>query len=233
VAYLSFGATGFGSSIIAVPVLAHLMPLTFVMPLVTAVDGGAVTLSTIRQWRQVDWREFGRIFIPAAIGIALGSTLLVNLPGNIALLSLGVFVIAFALYTLIGTRQWKAIDSRWALPYGLFGGVFSALFGAGGVIYMSYLSSRIEDKTALRATSAMCVGSAVVLRAVAFAFTPLWSQPGMLSLIALLLPCMIVGYAIGNHLHLRLSVATSRRAIACLLLANGVLLVFRAVRALL
>jgi len=227
-AYLSFGATGFGSSIIAVPVLAHVLPLTFVVPLITVTDGGAVTLSTIRQWRQVDWPEFRRIFIPASIGIALGSTLLVNLPRNIALIALGAFVILFALYTLSGARQWQAIDTKWAIPAGLFGGVFSALFGTGGPIYMSYLSSRIDDKTALRATSAMCVASAVVLRAVLFAFTPLWFQPGMWTLIMLLLPCMVIGYAIGNHLHLRLSVAMLRGGIAWLLLANGVLLILRA-----
>ena len=37
-AYSVFGATGFGSSIISVPVLAHLLPLPFVVPLVIAVD---------------------------------------------------------------------------------------------------------------------------------------------------------------------------------------------------
>ena len=37
-AYTVFGATGFGSSIIAVPMLAHWFPLTFAVPLVTALD---------------------------------------------------------------------------------------------------------------------------------------------------------------------------------------------------
>jgi len=63
---------------------------------------------------------------------------------------------------------------------------------------------------------------------VLFAFTPLWFQPGMWTLIMLLLPCMVIGYTIGNHLHLRLSVATLRGGIAWLLLANGVLLILRA-----
>jgi uncharacterized membrane protein YfcA len=228
IAYLAFGATGFGSAIISVPTLAHILPLTFVVPLVTAIDLFAVGTAMFRQWRQVAWREFLRLFVPQAGGIALGSTLLVNLPRTAALVALGVFVAAFAVYTLTGARQWRAIGTWWSIPAGLFGGVFSALFGTGGPIYMSYLASRIEDKTVLRATSSMMIATAVVLRAIVYAFTPLWLQPGMAALILILVPCALIGYFIGSHLHLRFSGATIRRWIAWLLLANGLLLILRA-----
>src|SRR5688500_14618514 len=87
-AYLVFGATGFGSSVIAVPVVAHFLPLTFVVPLITAVDLGAVSNAMVRLWRLVAWREFLRLLGPAFIGIVVGSTILINLPRNVALLAL-------------------------------------------------------------------------------------------------------------------------------------------------
>ena len=209
------------------PTFAHILPLTFVVPLVTAVDCFAALTANIRQWRQIDWLEFRRLFIPSVFGIALGSTLLVNLPRNVALPALGAFTAAFAVYTLSGARQWQAIRTSWAIPAGFIGGIFSALFGTGGPLYVAYLASRIEDKTTLRATSAIIIASAVVLRSVLFAFTSLWLQPGMLMMISLLVPCMLIGYFTGSHLHLRLSGIAIRRWIAWLLLANGVLLILR------
>ena len=226
-AYSVFGATGFGSSIISVPILAHLLPLTFVVPLVTAVDCAAAATATTRQWRLVDWREFRRVMAPALAGIAIGSTLLVNLPRNAALLALGVFVTAFSIYTLAGAHQWQSISPRWSIPAGLVGGVFSALFGTGGPLYMMYLSSRIPDKSVLRATSSMVVGTSVAIRAVAFGFTTLWQQQGMLTLILLLLPLMLVGYLLGSRVHAQLGGSAIRRGIAWLLLANAVLLIVR------
>ncbi|MEO8136387.1 MAG: TSUP family transporter, partial [Betaproteobacteria bacterium] len=106
--------------------------------------------------------------------------------------------------------------------------VFSALFGTGGPLYMVFLSSRIDDKTALRATSSLLIALVVAIRAVAFAITGLWMQQGILLMVGLLLPVMLAGYALGSRLHRRLSGSAVRRAVALMLLANSVLLVARA-----
>lgn len=227
-AYLMFGATGFGASIVSVPIIAHMLPLTFVVPMITAVDCGAVTTATLRQWRLVDWREFRRLLFPILVGIAIGLTLLIRLPRGAALLALGSFVAGYAVYTLSGVRAWRTIRPVWAIPLGMFGGAFSALFGTGGPIYMVYLSSRIADKTALRATSSMVVALSVAMRALAFVFSGMFLQQGLLLLVGLLLPLMLVGYALGSRLHARLSGASVRRWVAWLLLVNGVVLVVRA-----
>jgi uncharacterized membrane protein YfcA len=39
--YLMFGITGFGASLITVPVLAHILPLTVVLPLASLLDLGS------------------------------------------------------------------------------------------------------------------------------------------------------------------------------------------------
>ena len=51
--YTIFGATGFGSSIVSVPALAHVFPLTFTVPLVTLVDAFAAGSTAIRFRRLV------------------------------------------------------------------------------------------------------------------------------------------------------------------------------------
>ena len=232
VAYLTFGATGFGAAIVSVPLIAHILPLSFVVPLMTAIDCVAFATATSRQWRNVDWREFRRLLFPLLIGIAAGLTLLINLPRGAALLGLGLFVTGYAAYMLFGAREWRAIHPAWAIPLGLFGGVFSALFATGGPVYMVYLSARIADKTALRATSSMVIALAVVVRTLAFVFSGMFLQQGLLLLAGLALPLMLIGYAVGSRLHVRLSTQSVRRWLAWLLLANGVWLIWRAVEGL-
>ena len=228
-AYTVFGATGFGSSIIAVPALAHVFPLTFAVPLVTALDCAAAANASLRQWRRAEFAEIRRILPTMLVGIAAGTTLLVNLPRAPALLALGVFVSAYGAYTLAGPREWRAVRPFWAWPIGLFGGVFSVLFGTGGPIYMVYLSARVGDKTALRATSSVLVTISVVIRTVVFVATGLLTHIPLLVTAAVLLPVMLGGYALGNRLHFALTRAGVMRLIALLLVANGVLLVARAV----
>src|SRR5207237_9567918 len=54
-AYLVFGITGFGASPITIPVLVHLLPLAFVLPLAALLDlGSALARTCVRRppWRR-------------------------------------------------------------------------------------------------------------------------------------------------------------------------------------
>jgi len=228
-AYTVFGATGFGSSIITVPALAHWLPLTAIVPLFTALDCASTVNASLRQWRRAQWAEVRRLVPPMLLGIAAGALLLLKLPRAPALLALGVFVAAYGAYVLLGRREWRATRPAWAWPAGLAGGVFSVLFGTGGPLYMIYLSARIHDKTLLRATSSVIVTLSVLVRTVLFVATGLLLDANVLAAAALLLPAMLAGYAIGNRLHFALSRTGVMRAIAALLIGNGLWLIARAV----
>ena len=75
------------------------------------------------------------------------------------------------------------------------------------------------------------VGFSVVLRAAAFAVSGILLETKLLVTGALLLPVMVVGLWVGNHLHDRLSRNGLLKVIALLLCGNGVLLAFRAFEA--
>ena len=102
------------------------------------------------------------------------------------------------------------------------------LFGSGGPIYVIYLSSRIHDKTALRATASAIVTISVTLRVGVFGVAGLLLNAPLLAAAALLLPAMFVGYYLGNRLHFALSRAGVMKLIAVLLTANGAWLVVQA-----
>ena len=227
--YTIFGATGFGSSIISVPGLAHFFPLTFTVPLITTTDAFAAMSTALRWRRLVAWREFGRLVPAMLIGITLGMTLLLNLPRNPALLALGVFAATYGMYVIIGPPKVASAPAWLVWPVGIIGGIFSALFGTGGPIYIVFLSARIGDKSALRATSAIVVAISVWIRLALFIGTGLLLNTPLVTLVVLLLPVMALGLWLGNRLHHALSGSGVLRLIAALLLGNGLALVVRAI----
>ncbi len=226
-AYVMFGATGFGSSIIAVPLLAHLVPLTFAVPLITTLDAGGASLQSLRQWRHASWPDIRRLLPAMLCGIALGTTLLVTLPREPALLALGVFVAVYGVYLLRGARTLRRAPTWLVVPIGLVGGVFSVMFGSGGPVYMVFLSARISDKTALRATSSFIITVSVWIRIVVFTVTGLLLHSALLLTAAAMVPVMIAGLALGNRLHAALTGEGVRRLIALMLVANGISLIAR------
>lgn len=229
VAYTVFGATGFGSSIITVPALAHIFPLTFTVPLATSLDVLAATTTSLRLRRLAWWKEVARILPAIIVGIALGGTLLLRLPRAPALLALGSFVTAYGAWVLIGPRRFTHAPGWAAWPIGIVGGVFSVLFGTGGPIYIVYLSARIGDKAALRATSAIIVTASVWMRFGLFVVTGLLLHAQLLVVALVLLPVMVGGLRLGNRLHHALSRQGVLKLIAGLLVVNGIALVLRAI----
>ena len=124
---------------------------------------------------------------------------------------------------MIGAPGWLV----W--PVGIVGGIFSALFGTGGPIYIVFLSARIGDKSTLRATSAIVVAVSVWMRVVLFIATGLLLNAVLVTLVLSLLPVMVLGLWLGNRLHHALSRGGVLRLIAGLLLVNGVTLIVRAI----
>lgn len=226
-AYTIFGATGFGSTIIAVPLLAHALPLTVSVPLMTSLDLFAATGTALRNRAHVAWPEC-RVLAPAlVIGIALGAALLVSLAAGPALVSLGVFVTAYGVYILSGAHRLRRAPAWLAWPFGIVGGVFSALFGTGGPVYMVFLSARIQDKSTLRATASLMVTLSVWLRLAFFALAGVLLHAQLFVLVLALLPAMVLGLYLGHRLHQRLSSAGVLRLIAALLVINGMTLLAR------
>jgi uncharacterized protein len=228
VAYTVFGATGFGAGVIAVPLLAHVLPLSFIVPLMCIMDFGASAWTGLRNFKEVEKRELGWLLPFMLAGMALGMFFLIAAPAQWLLGALGVFIICYGGYNLfikLGGLTWSAAAR---VPFGVVGGVFSATFGIGGPIYAIFLSGRIFDKGVLRATIATVIIVSVALRFGGFWVTGLFMQPRLLMLAALCVPAVMLGLFIGGKLHDRLPRERLLQLISVMLLINGVSLLVRA-----
>ncbi|MGD8590683.1 MAG: sulfite exporter TauE/SafE family protein, partial [Chromatiales bacterium] len=148
IAYFIRGISGFGSGLVAIPLLAHLLPLQFVVPWVLLLDFTAsLALGGRRQDRRaINWREISWLMPTTLLGILIGAALLVNLPKSPLLIGLGIFVGVFGLRSLLFVHGDRKVSLWWSLPTGLLGGIVGAMFGTGGPPYVIYLSRRIQNK---------------------------------------------------------------------------------------
>jgi len=228
-AYFIRGISGFGSGLVAVPLLALKLPLTFVVPLILLTDFTASLVLGGLNFKQVDWREIRRLLPPGLIGVVAGTLLLVSLPREPMLIGLGSFVILFALRNLLlAGRPPKPISSWWAWPAGLTGGTVGALFGTGGPPYVIYLSHRLADKGLLRATFSGLFFMEGLARIGSFALSGLLLDVDIVWAYLGAMPVALAALWIGSHVHTRLSNAQMMTVISLILLGSGLSLYFKA-----
>lgn len=228
-AYFIRGISGFGSGLVAVPLLALKLPLTFVVPLILLTDFTASLVLGGLNFKQVDWREIRRLMPPGLIGVAIGTLLLVSLPKGPMLFGLATIVVLFGLRNLIfAGREPKPISTWWAWPAGLTGGTVGALFGTGGPPYVIYLSHRLADKGLLRATFSGLFFMEGLARILSFSISGLMLDIKLLWAYLAAMPVALAALWVGSHVHTRLSSAQMMRIISLILLGSGASLYLKA-----
>jgi len=230
-AYVVFGLTGFGSTIVAVPLLAHVLPLTFAVPLMMLLDLAATFTLGARFRKGIRFDELAWLVPCILAGMALGLTLLIKVPQAALLVGLGAFVLLYAAYGFTRRGAPVALQRLWSVPFGLAGGALSALFGTGGVLFAIYIAGRIPPKDGLqdelRATIASTVMLSALVRVVLFGAAGLLTQADLLPCALLLVPMMLAGFYLGNRLHTAVPAEFVIRAVYAVLVVAGVSLIAR------
>ena len=116
-AYIVFGMSGFGSTVVSVPILAHFLPINYLVPLMVLLDLCAALFVGTSGREHMSRGEIRRLVPFMFAGFALGITVMVKLPQDALRAALGVF--ALASITVLTQKRWL-----------LVGAAASALIGA-------------------------------------------------------------------------------------------------------
>ncbi|MFZ5761369.1 MAG: sulfite exporter TauE/SafE family protein [Thermodesulfobacteriota bacterium] len=224
-AYFIRGIAGFGSALIAVPLLALRLPLAVVVPLIALLDYVASLTQGIQNRSHIRWREIWPLLPFTVLGVATG--LLLHRLINPALLTkaLGVFIGGYAIYALLplpnlSGRRW------WAVPAGYCGGTVGALFGTGGPFYVIYLTLRQADKFGFRATAATIFLFDGGCRLIGFTLSGMFHRLSLLAAVGAL-PLVAVGLRFGNRIHLTITPKNFMRLVCLILLGSGIMLLLK------
>jgi uncharacterized membrane protein YfcA len=226
-AYIVFGIAGFGTALVAGPILIHFMPLSRIIPLLVLLDFIAAFGNLLPSRKDVVRSELLRLLPCMAIGCTLGVVFLLNLKSDLLLLLMGVFITAYALYMLLVKAKPTRLQAGWAIPMGVIGGLFGALFGSGGFLYAIYLNARLEVKEQVRATQSALISCSTIVRLTLFIIAGVYADTSLLLTAACLLPAMAVGLWSGRRLTLNMSKETFVRLVTWLVLASGIALIHR------
>lgn len=225
-AYVIFGISAFGAALFTVPVLTHFLPLDFVLPMCALIDMTAAFTLGVRFSRDADWSELKWMVPLSFAGAVAGVTLLVALPRHATIAGIGAFLVAYAVYALRQGETVRVVSRAWAPVAGFIGGAFGTLFGVGAPPYAIYLTHRLRDKLAFRATLSNMVIFSVSIRVVVFAAGGLMLADRIIGF-AVLVPFALAGLWLGNRIHGRVSRAGLLRVVASLLLLIGLSLLAR------
>ncbi len=225
-AYFIRGIVGFGSGLIAVPLLALVLPLSLVVPTVALTDYLASASQGIGSRRDIAWRALVPLLPFMLLGVGLALYLFSHLDPGLLTQALGVFVVAYAVYTLLDLHPGWVARPQWAAPLGGLGALIGTLFGTSGPFYVAYLQLWGPTKAQFRATAAtvfLIEGSTRMTGYLAAGFF----TRDVLLLFALALPLTALGLYAGHQVHTSLGEAAFRRLIGVLLLGGGVALLLK------
>lgn len=230
VGYTVLGLTGFGSSLVIVPLLAWQWPLPEVVALALMLDLPASLVHSGLNWRQVQWGELRRLLPGMMLGTLAGLWLTHHLDTRWPLLALGLYVALVGLRALVASQSHRPLSARWAMVYGAGIGVVEMLFGTAGPVVVAWLTRRLPDPHPVRATVPMVMVAAVLMALTVMASDGRPAQIELWQRWALLIGPAVLGVWVGHRLAHHVPVVRLRQIICALLVVSGSVLVAKALR---
>jgi len=227
-AYFVKGFSGFGPSLIIIPVLSHYMPIDSVIYLATILDlaGGLILL--FRVHHLIFWKKTSLVILFMLFGTWYGTHLLKSLEHIIIEKMLGVILVLFIIVlwwksagSAAEMRGWK---KKLIYPVSLFSGILGGMMGISGppiVLYMKFS----HDKTVFRNELIAIFAFAAAFRLFFYWYMDisLIISGGKLLVFGL---SMLIGLMIGQISHARVREETFNKAVALLLLVPALSLIF-------
>jgi uncharacterized membrane protein YfcA len=220
------GLSGFGSVLLALPLLAIFLDIKTVVPL-AALQGMSVTIVLLVQLRtHLEFKKIYPLLVGAALGIPVGVFFLKRLNRDMILWTLGIFLIAYSLYSLFFKSSRGRIRERWACLFGFFGGCLGAAFGPSGPAVIVYTSLQAWNKDEIKATLQGFFVVSGLMIVCAHAISGVTTLP-VLRFYGVSLPALILGTYVGSYFYGMIGEQWYRRVMFILLAFLGAFMIYR------
>ena len=219
---------GFGEALIAVPLLALVMPVEVAAPLAVLVSITIAFLILLQDWRLVHLRDAGRLVLSTLFGIPLGLLLLRLAPESAVKTILAVIIIAFSTYSLTGRHTRELKDDRFAWLFGFNAGILGGAYGMNGPPLAIYGALRRWTPAHFRATLQGYFLPASVAGMAGYAFAGLWT-PAVNHFYLVSLPGVVIAILLGRTLNRRMHATQFTSYVYIGLTAIGVVLLLQAI----
>jgi uncharacterized membrane protein YfcA len=185
---------GFGNALLAMPLLTLLIGVRQASPLVALLGLVVSLLMLLKGWKSVRWREIVVLLLASLPGILLGLVLLTAAPERIVRWILGLVLVGFGLYSILGIRL-PTIEAGWlAVPFGLLAGVLGGAYNTNGPPIIIYGVFRGWDKDQFRASLQGFFLISHLLIAAGHGASGLWTDQVLFLFLAAVIPAAAAVY---------------------------------------
>jgi hypothetical protein len=220
-------AFGFGEALIAVPLLALVVPVEIAAPVAVLVSITIALIVVVQDWRHVHVRSAGWLLLFTLAGIPLGLLLLKEVAGSIVKAVLAVLIVAFAMFSLLGSGEHELKNDRWAWLFGFCAGILGGAYGMNGPPLVIFGSLRKWSPTQFRATLQGYFLPASVIGMGGYWLAGFWT-PVVSRFYLLALPAVLLGTFLGRTINRRANTRQFHLVIHVGLIVIGAILLLQA-----
>jgi uncharacterized membrane protein YfcA len=196
-------AFGFGEALVAVPLLALLIPVEVAAPLAVLVSVTVAGLILAQDWRQVHPGGAGRLVLSTLPGIPIGLLALTTVAEPVVKATLAAVIITFAASRLAGRSRLELKDDRLAWLFGFAAGVLGGAYGMNGPPLVAYGALRRWSPERFRATLQGYFLPASLVGMAGYWVAGLW-VPAVTGFYLASLPVVLAATILGRAIHRRM-----------------------------
>lgn len=219
-------AFGFGEALVAVPLLAFVIPVETAAPLAVLVSITVAAVALLQDWRKVHFASAAWLLLATLLGTPLGLLLLTAAPEQAVKAGLGAVIIAFSLYSLSSRHTLELKNDRLAPLFGFLAGVLGGAYGMNGPPLVLYGSLRRWSPQHFRATLQGYFLPASALAMTGYAVAGLWAS-AITEYYLLALPPVLIAVLLGRALNQRLNLRIFLRLVHLGLIVIGAMLLLQ------
>jgi uncharacterized membrane protein YfcA len=221
------GLSGFGSILLALPLLTILLDIKTVIPL-AALHGFFTTVILLVELRKhLDWQKVIPLFAGSIPGIPIGVFFLKNMNTDTIQLTMGLILVAYALFSLSFRPMVWEMKTAGVSLVGFLAGCMGGALGAAGPPVIVYTSLQPWTKDKIKATlQGFYVASGLVV-VVLHALNGLTTMP-VLKYFLISMPALVLGTYIGSFFYGRIDEKTYKKVMFILLAFLGAFLIYGA-----
>lgn len=135
-------SAGFGSALIAMPLLALIIGTRTAAPLFALSYMCIAIVITYRYRHDLKFKNIWRMILASLLAIPIGVNFISQLDENVTLFACGLFVIAYALYALVGFQPPRLKNKNWQWLMGFIAGLMGGAYNTSGPAYVIYGDSQ-------------------------------------------------------------------------------------------
>lgn len=223
-AYVVRGMSGFGTSLVAIPLLVLIMPIHAAVPLMSLLGLATMLMLGVRDRGHVRWDELWRLLGPTLLGVLAGVYVFSLLDARVMQKLLGAFIATYAVYMVVAQflrEPAGRCSPRWAYPAGFAGSAVDSMFGGGGgLLVVIYMHRRGYAPVAFRATLAVLWLLELLVRVGGYAVSGFYDT-AVLGLALLAAPAVVLGNRLGEAITRTMSPQAFTRVLSVVLMASA------------